>query len=65
MAATNTTGIVLVAFLAGTTDGVPEATSTLTLRRTNSAAILGSCITLSAMPYSMVMLCSLDVAQLA
>ena len=31
MAATNTTGIVLVAFFAGTTDGVPEATSTSNL----------------------------------
>ena len=41
MAATNTTEIVLVAFIAGKTEGVPEATSTLTLRRINSAAISG------------------------
>src|SRR6516164_11574314 len=53
IAATKTTGVWPAASLAGNTDGVPEATITSTLRRTNSAAASGICATLSAKPYSM------------
>ncbi len=50
IAATNTTGIVPAASLAGSTDGAPEATSTSTLRRTSSTATPGSSAALGASP---------------
>jgi hypothetical protein len=52
MAATNTIGIVRVAFLAATTGGVPDAMITSTLRWTSSAAASGSWSALPANPYS-------------
>jgi len=55
MAATNTIGIVRVAFLAAGTGGVPDATITSTLRPTSSAAASGSWSALAANPYSMLM----------
>ena len=51
--ATNTTGVWPAASLAGSTDGVPEATIMSTLRRTNSAAASGICAALCAKTYSM------------
>jgi hypothetical protein len=53
MVATNTTGVRPAASLAGSTDGVPEATRTSSLRVTNSIATSGICAALFARPYSM------------
>jgi hypothetical protein len=51
-AATNTTGTDRAASLASSTDEVPEATTTSTLRRISSASASGSRPTLPANPQS-------------
>ena len=61
----NTIGIVLLAFLAGRTDGIPEATSTPTLRRVSAAAMSGSCAALCAKPELDDDFLPFDVAQFA
>ena len=55
IAATKTTGTVLVAFFAGMTAGVPDASSNSTLRPIRRSASLGNSPTLCPIPYSIKM----------